>query len=134
MNAALLMTLHQTVSHQGVRETAHALLVDEVQHAKFGWAYLAYVQNRREDVGFLAPYVGDMIRASASENLTDLSRLCQSWSDPDRGYLSAQTRIEIFSHCLEDVIFPGLEMHGVETTSARHWLDTQTWYDERAGD
>jgi hypothetical protein len=132
MNAALLMTLHQCAFHERVRETAHALLIDEVQHAKFGWAYLAHVRNQQHDVGFLAQHLGDMIGASASENLTDLSRLCQSWSDPARGYLSRGTRIGIFARCLEDVIFPGLEMHGVATHCARHWLDAQTWYDERA--
>lgn len=126
LNASLLLETHDRATEPGVRAAAHALLSDEVQHARLGWAWLAWAEQRGA-VGWLAQHAPAMLRAAASENLTSGDALCARWSAPAVGHLPRDLRVAIFVRCAVEVIAPGLARFGVEPDGMLDWLEQQSW-------
>lgn len=126
LNAALLLETHDRATEPGVRAAAHALLSDEVQHARLGWAWLAWSAQQGE-VGWLAAHAPAMLGAAASENLTSPDAFCARWSDAALGFLPRDLRVAIFVRCAVEVIAPGLARFGVEPDGMLGWLEEQPW-------
>lgn len=126
LNAALLLDTHEHATEPGVRRAVHALLSDEVQHARLGWAWLA-VSEQRGTVDWLAAHAPAMLAAAVSSNLRDPDALCARWSDGGLGYLARDQRVAVFVRCAVEVIAPGLARFGVDPEPMLGWLDGQPW-------
>lgn len=126
LNAALLLETWERASEPGVRAAVHGLLADEVQHAKLGWAWLAW-SEQQGDVAWLSGYAAGMLRGAASKNLSDSEALCARWSRPALGYLDQQARVAIFVRCAVEVIAPGLARFGVDPEPMLDWLEARPW-------
>jgi hypothetical protein len=127
LNASLLLTIFESASDPMVRDASRDLLKDEVQHAKLGWAFLAHHAGLHGSPGFMAPYLGRILAAATSDNLTESDAFCARWSDTQLGYLPRSRRIEVFRECVEQVILAGMAQHGIDTWAAEQWLRDQQW-------
>jgi hypothetical protein len=103
-----------------VRAILHAIARDEVTHAQMGWAHLAR-EAASVDVAFLAHWIPSMLSGTAGPELFAPPPA----DEPDLlryGVLPLKRKREIFVQTLLDVVFPGLEQFGIDTSPARAWL------------
>ncbi len=126
LNASLLLETHDRATEPGIRGAVHGLLADEVQHARLGWAWLAW-SGQQGDVGWLAQHTPAMLQAAASRNLSDSEALCARWALPALGYLPQADRVAIFVRCVVEVIAPGLARFDVNPEPMLDWLEAQAW-------
>ena len=102
-----------------VREALHEIARDEIGHAQLGWAHLAR-EAQALDAGFLAPHLPAMLAGAADSELfvpgPELPELLR------HGVLPLSQKRSVFVSTLLEVIFPGLEQHGISTAPARAWL------------
>lgn len=121
-SVAVLTSLLTSTSEPQVRGVLHELAVDEVDHARLGWAALAMAQ-RRGGTGFLAPLLPAMLGGSVDDDF--FLPVEPAREDPrllEFGVLPHTARRDLFVETLERVVFPGLEGAGVETAAGRAWL------------
>ncbi len=119
---SLLTSLLTSASEPQVRGVLHELAVDEVDHARLGWAALAMAQ-RRGATGFLGPLLPAMLGGSVDDDF--FLPVEPAREDPrllEFGVLPHTARRELFVETLDSVIFPGLEGAGVATAAGRAWL------------
>ena len=121
-SVAVLTSLLASAREPRLRGVLHELAVDEVDHARLGWAALA-AARRRGATAFLGPLLPAMLRGSVDDDFflpADPAR-----EDPrllEAGVLPHSARRALFVETLEEVIFPGLEGASVDTAAARAWL------------
>jgi hypothetical protein len=65
---ATLVTLLDAASNAHLRTVLQELARDEVQHARLGWAYLAWAKDRL-DLSFLSAFLPAMATAATGEDL-----------------------------------------------------------------
>lgn len=115
--AAVLGAALDTTRVPMVKDRLHAILKDEVRHAKLGWAHLASLRDRtRRDV--VAAALPSLLEAGVPEQRlrTNVWPLA-----PELGLLPRQTLLDLLAAVLADVVFPGFERHDVDTSGARAW-------------
>lgn len=121
-SVAVLTSLLTSAREPRLRAVLHELAVDEVDHARLGWAALA-LAHRRGSTGFLGLLLPAMLKGSVDDDFflpADPAR-----EDPrllEFGVLPHSARRALFVETLDCVIFPGLEGAGVDTTAGRAWL------------
>lgn len=128
INATLLLRSWEQAHDASARELLHALLTDEVEHSRIGWAYLATVSEWRSAVSARLP----VILAATTH---DETFLVEPFPLPDspalvaHGMLPRDELRRVFSDAMQDVVLPGLDLCGFDTTTARAWLDdcTRRW-------
>jgi hypothetical protein len=126
LSTALLGELVARATDPVCRQAMHAILRDEVNHSRLGWAYLAEEHARvvRDCVG---PHLPDMLEATLGDELFRVPgapdpRLAQL---AGFGSLERRDRLRVVHEVLQSVIFPGLELFGIETAFGRRWLDAR---------
>jgi hypothetical protein len=121
-SVAVLTSLLPSAREPRLRAVLHELAVDEVEHARLGWAALA-TARRRGSTAFLAPLLPAMLQGSVDDDFflpADPAR-----EDPrllEFGVQPHTARRRLFVETLDEVIFPGLEGGGVDTAAGRAWL------------
>jgi hypothetical protein len=125
MNAALLTRSFEVAKDEEIRRTLHALLKDEVQHGRLGWAHLSAERTAGRGE-FLSDVLPLMLEASIEPGFLDTTR-ARAWTDAlyDFGELPHAELVGIYREMLEKVIFPGFETFGIDTAKGRAWLDAQ---------
>jgi hypothetical protein len=122
MNAALLTVSLQHCRDVEMRELCREILEDEVQHSRLGWAHLAW-ERGRGDLGASAAWLRPMLEGAAGD---ELGKTAEPAPDPALllalGVLPRTMRLELVRATLRDVIFPGLEAHGIPTAGVSDWL------------
>ncbi|HEY8077054.1 MAG TPA: hypothetical protein VIF62_23165, partial [Labilithrix sp.] len=108
-----------------VREVVHQIARDEVRHARLGWRFLASVTSGGRDLAWLGDHVPTMLATGGTPLFTPLSPFDFDDEDPERGRLALAEQRRVFVATLHDVVFPGLELHGIPTGPARAWLAMQ---------
>jgi len=121
LNTAMLVETLKGVREPGIRSAVQEVLRDEVQHSRLGWAHLASMRAKgRGD--FLTQTLPYMFETADVPKIfvEDLRR-----EDPRLGLygeLCQAQREGIFLAAVRDVVFPGLEAHGIDTHEGRAWL------------
>lgn len=126
LSTALLGELVARATDPMCRQAMHSILRDEVNHSRLGWAFLAEEHARvaRDCVG---PHLPAMLEATLGDELFRVPR----GSDPrlaelaGLGSLERADRLRVVREALQSVIFPGLELFGIETAFGRRWLDAR---------
>jgi hypothetical protein len=121
LSVAALGAIHDVTRADDIRAVVHEILKDEIDHARVGWAHLG-AERQRGRGGFLAAFLPDMLAAGIPEDLFQIEHDEENEEALLFGQLSRQRRVAIFRSTLVDVIFPGFELAGVDTTAARAWL------------
>lgn len=95
------------------RTIIHEVAKDEVQHARLGWAILAWL---RDDADALSPHIPALAQAvldgEPEHGLDAVEQLAL-------GELDGPTRREVARETLLEVVLPGLESFGVSVEEAR---------------
>lgn len=126
LSTALLGELVARATDPVCKQAMHSILRDEVKHSRLGWAFLAEEHTRlvRDCVG---PHLPDMLEATLGDELfkgsaTPDPRLAQL---AGLGSLERPDRLRVVREALERVIFPGLELFGIETSLGKGWLNAR---------
>lgn len=106
------------------REVIQRIARDEVEHARLGWRTLAHLTEQGRDVAFLGEHLPAMFHTGGAP-LFDPDPIGVPEEDLEAGVHSLATRRALFTDTLEQVIFPGLELHRVPTERGRAWLAAQ---------
>jgi hypothetical protein len=121
MNTALMTRCLEVAKDEAIRDTLHALLKDEVRHARIGWAHLA-AERAAGRGAFLRDVLPLMLEASVEPHFFEPSK--EPWIDAlyDYGELPPAELLGIFVDTLEQVFFRGLDAMGIDTSQGRAWL------------
>jgi rubrerythrin len=124
-STATLVTLLDAARDARLKSVLQELARDEVQHARLGWAYLAWAQSRL-DLHFLEPLLPGMISGSAGpEIFSDGPPEAEDERLLRAGVIPRSRRRRLYLETLESVVLPGFETHGIRTAPVRDWLATQ---------
>jgi hypothetical protein len=120
---ATLVTLLDAASDDHLKNVLQELARDEVQHARLGWAYLAWAKDRL-DLSFLAGFLPAMATAATGEDLfqpgppeADDPALLRS------GVVPKRDRRRIYLETLHSVVIPGFEEFRIDTGPLRRWAE-----------
>jgi hypothetical protein len=120
---ATLVTLLDAASDDHLKNVLQELARDEVQHARLGWAYLAWAKDRL-DLSFLAAFLPAMATAATGEDLfqpgppeADDPALLRS------GVVPKRDRRRIYLETLDSVVIPGFEEFRIDTGPLRRWAE-----------
>ncbi len=111
---ALLIEIRAVATMPLVRETVTRIVRDEVQHARLGWAHLAW-EASHSDISWLSSHVPAMVRAAVNEHV---ERICTD-DLSDYGVLPMERSTRLVQETLESVIYPGFSRVGLVDAS---WL------------
>jgi hypothetical protein len=122
-SAGVLTTLLDHAPLPEVKQVLRALARDEVQHARLGWATLAFAREHG-DVTFLAPLIPVMLSGTVPEALfaSAVDPATESTALLCAGVLPHTLKRETFLDMLRDVVLPGLRELGVDPLPAEAWL------------
>jgi hypothetical protein len=125
LSTALLGELVARATDAVCRQAMHSILRDEVNHSRLGWAFLA--EDARVARDCVGPHLPAMLEATLGDELFKQAEE----SDPrlaelaGLGSLERRDRLQVVHEVLERVIFPGLELYGIDTALGRRWLDAR---------
>lgn len=122
VSTSTLVTLAKAVDEPELHSVIHELARDEVNHGKLGWGYLAWARTWQE-LSFLGPLLPTMLDSSTSREL--FGSTAPSADDPELyryGVIPLATRRDLYVTTLEEVVFPGFEQHGIDTSMGWRWL------------
>jgi hypothetical protein len=122
LSTALLGELVERARDSMAKQTLHAILRDEVDHSRLGWAFLAeeHALGARDCV---SEWLGAMLNSTLPDELfdaTDANSFDRALSG--LGSLERAERLRVVGETLNAVIFPGLARFGIDTTRGRLWL------------
>lgn len=120
VSTALLGEMLRRTEHPAARATVHAILRDEVDHARIGWGHLAW-EAARGDVGFLGRWLPTMLRGTVEDELFEEAEH-GSRTEPFGGLRRSARRSGVEA-AVCDVIAPGLAAHGVDPKAGVAWLE-----------
>jgi hypothetical protein len=109
LSCALLLAMRDVVTYAPVKDAVEAIVRDEIEHGRIGWAHLTIAAGRG-DVAWLGPYVAAMRDAALRHDVAptpvadDLAMY---------GILSRAAVDTIVAETWRDVIVPGLARAGV---------------------
>jgi hypothetical protein len=121
LSTALLLEMRTAATDDEVRDTVDEILRDEVEHARLGWAHVAAEVSRR-DLAYLGPQLPAMLAHTVHAEIFAEHDDVDAAPLAGLGALPRSRRCALFVQCMRDVVFPGLALHGVDTTIADAWL------------
>ena len=124
INASMMLEINRRAIAPEVKETIHAILKDELNHSKVGWAYLQWSRDKgRGD--WLQEWLIQMFYGAGVEEIYEPDTSGREAPHVQAyGELSFADRTEIFQAANRDVVLPGLERFGFDTSECRAWLRT----------
>jgi hypothetical protein len=108
-----------------VRAGQQSILSDEIDHARAGWAHLSSPFVSADDKRALAAWLRRLL-AGKLDALLDEAAPLPGEAFPDHGMLSREVFMKIIHSALGDVVFPGFDAAGIDTTDARAWAAEKT--------
>jgi hypothetical protein len=108
-----------------VRAAQQSILSDEIDHARAGWAHLASPFVSAETKRALAPWLRRLL-AGKLDALLDEAAPLPGEAFPAHGMLARETFVRVIHAALDDVVFPGFDRAGIDTTDAREWNKAKT--------
>lgn len=122
LNASLMKVALDRARVGAVRHALRSILKDEVQHARLGWAHLAWARARGE-TSFVAAALPRMLAGAVQEELFSPAERAVDGAELEaHGELPEAQRLAIFEACAEHVLVPGFEQHGIDTGPMRAWI------------
>ena len=120
---ATLVTLLDAASDAHLKIVLQELARDEVQHARLGWAYLAWAKDHL-DLSFLSEFLPAMAAAATGD---DLFRPGPPEADDPAllraGVVPKRDRRRIYLETLHSVVIPGFEEFRIDTGPLRRWAE-----------
>lgn len=118
LSTALLLQMHKRACDGIFKDTVHAILKDEVNHARIGWAELARAQ-RYENIDWLSKYIPAMIHAAIADDIVPMVQNHGDERDLSAyGILLREEAKAIMNDTIQNVIAPGLKLYGITFESS----------------
>lgn len=125
VSAAMLHAMLDTTTDAALRATVQAVLADEIDHARIGWAHLAF-ERERGPVDIVGRWLPTMLAGTVPVELFDRGPVGPLDTDIEPyGGLRRSTRRAVFVSAVRDLLIPGLHGLGVPTAPALGWLDAR---------
>lgn len=124
INANLMNTLFINSKDYPVNELIRKILKDEIKHGKIGWAYLK-LQNKNQDLSFVSENLEEMLDLAVRNELFNDNDNEHFENSFEFGILPREDRIEQFCDSLENLVQPGLEHFGIESSTMTYWLKSK---------
>jgi hypothetical protein len=122
LNASLMKVALDRACVPEVRDALRAILRDEVQHARLGWAHLAW-ERSRGGASFVAERLPAMLSGAVQKELFSPNPApAESVALERHGELPEAQRLAIFEATAAQVLVPGFEHHGIDTAPMRAWI------------
>jgi len=121
LSVALLVDMREAASDDEVADTVSEILRDEVQHSRLGWAHLA-AEHERIATDFLGPQLPALLADTLHEEVFATPEPTTDEALAGLGGLPRARRVAVVIAALREVVFPGLERFGIDTTAAHDWL------------
>lgn len=115
-------------THPVAHAVVQSLLADELDHGRVGWAYMAE-RAKSKTLDGLSDLLPDVFVRAMSPGMRPAELTAES-DDPalERwGYLGPKTIATIFRDAARDVVLPGFEHFGVDTTKTVAALAANGW-------
>jgi len=112
LSTAFLLEMRELVTNELIRKIVQRILKDEIKHSRLGWAHLA-AEAEQGDVSWLGEYVPMMLRDAVASDVVPLIVDSEAY-----GILSSAKVHTITRATTEQVIFPGLQRFGIDTSVA----------------
>ncbi len=103
-----------------VRAAQQSILSDEIDHARAGWAHLASPFVTADTKRALSSWLRRLL-AGKLDALLDEAAPLPGEAFPAHGMLSRETFKGVIHAALDDVVLPGFERAGIDTSAARDW-------------
>ena len=125
ISATVLAEMMRRAESGQMHDSIQEILRDEIDHGRMGWAYVAHLAQQGE-VGFVGERLPFLLEAAIEDELFDTP----DPDDPDAatmclGALPKVERARLFQSAVSDLILPGLEHFGIDTTAGQKWLNTR---------
>lgn len=104
------------------RAAVRALLADDVDHARAGWAHLASPHVSARVRAQIAGWLPRLLEAAAALPWLRGAGPAAAHGVPSHGVPSSATTRAVVMETLHEVVMVGLDRVGVDTASARAWL------------
>jgi len=124
LNASLLNTIYAHTPRNEASELIHRILKDEVKHAQIGWAYLNQESTLR-DCSFIAHYLVDMLDIAIKDEVFLPVVDHEQETLYEYGVMPLHHRLTQLSDTLTQVICPGFEHVGINTSAINAWLSSR---------
>ncbi len=114
-------------THPVARAVVQSLLRDELDHGRVGWAYVAERARAGSLQGLADALPGAVLRAmnpgmKPAETSGDDEPSLERW-----GYLGPQAVAAIYRSTVREVVLPGFEHFGVDTSKTERALEEKAW-------
>lgn len=108
-----------------VAKAVRTILADEVQHRRLGWRFLASHPIDDHKRAWIARYLPDMLRGTVRTDLFDPAAqiIGDELTMQKYGTLPIAGRRQAFLDAMREVLLPGLEGAGIDTSLGAAFLD-----------
>jgi hypothetical protein len=114
--------MHARATLPDARGVIEALLQDEIDHGRVGWAYLA-VRNAASSLDGLTRALPDMLDRTFGRVLRGVGRIEDDDAMEAFGYVRDGACAAIFRRALRDVVVPGFELLGIDLSPSHEVLE-----------
>ncbi len=123
-NAAVVTAGADEIDDTAIRRAVRTILADEVQHSRLGWRFLATHPIDDTQRAWIGGYLPDMLAGTVREDLFKLSPIIGDELTMQRyGTLPVAGRREAFLAGMREVLLPGLDGLGIDTSEGARFLD-----------
>jgi hypothetical protein len=111
-----------------LKQVLRRILADEIHHSRLGWAFLASSRVSTPIRHGLSAWLVPLLKANLESLFADVRKLDDSLSA--HGVPSQeQTRTDVLA-ALNELVLPGFDNAGLETSTARAWVHQQFFESE----
>ncbi len=121
-----LTELRARATEPVARAAVDALLRDEIDHGRVGWAYLAS-RARDGSIGDLSAALPDLVQRSLGAILSETAHEPSSAPLASVAHMTLQEGRAIYREALADVILPGFARAGLDIGPTRALADERGW-------
>lgn len=123
-NASVVTAGADDVDDTAIRRAVRTILADEVQHSRLGWRCLATHPIDDPQRGWIGGYLPHMLRGTVRDDLFKPAPIIGDELTMQKyGTLPVAGRRQAFLDGMREVVLPGLDQLGVDTSRGAAFLD-----------
>jgi len=126
LTGAFLTEMLERAGTDEARTLVRALLSDEIDHGRIGWALLEDRRKRGMDLAFVAAALPGLLERQCADVIVPT----QVTDDPAleaHGYLGPHASAYVYRTALAEIVLPGFAALGIDTSAARHRAAERGW-------
>jgi hypothetical protein len=126
LTGAFFTEMLERTSTAEARALVRALLTDEIDHGRIGWALLEDRRKRGMDLAFVAAALPALLAHQCADVIVPTS-ITDEPALEAHGYLGPAACAYVYRTALADIVLPGFDELGIDTSAARHHAAERGW-------